>query len=106
MEGQMNVQYSSIILHLAQVLRYKSKAAYAFLQSNILLPCLRQLQRVEAKSYDPKENILEIDTDVIQTCLDNFSWISQTSINSNCKFITIVAMTVTTTKTGPSTTKL
>ena len=104
MEGRMNAQYSSTILDLAQVLRYKSKAAYAFLQSNMLLPSLRHLQRVEAKSYDPKENILDIDTDVIQRRLDNFSRITQAVIDSYYRSITTMA--TTTTMTGPSTTKL
>eukprot|EP00957_Ditylum_brightwellii_P160958 12255257-Ditylum_brightwellii.AAC.1 len=73
MEGRMNARYASTIINLAQVIRYKLKAAYMFLQSNMLLPSLRHLQRVEAKSYNPKENIIDISVETIQARLDNFS---------------------------------
>ena len=96
MSGKMNAKYSSTIIDLAQVIRYKSKAAYNFLHSNMLLPSIRQLQRIEAKTYNPKENILDISLPIITSRLNDFSRISHlhtsSSIDHHCQKMIVSLM--------------
>ena len=86
------------------MLRFNLKASYEFLQLSMLLPSLHHVQRVEATPYDPKENILDVNADFIQTRLDSFSWITQGLIDSIGR--SIATMAASATITGTSTTKM
>ena len=64
----------------------------------MFLPSTRQLQRVEAKSYDPKEYIIDISIEAIQARLNNFSRISDASSMATASSPLVISMIFDATK--------